>query len=188
MNPLAKILRLTSLALAVAATPALAGSWSFQQGAYSGGGSFSGSFAGTDGNGDGWLSSFDGELSAFHAVFTGDALVATAHFGLGDLYGLTYRLDGGPLGDDSDVPGEGIMVGIGEDIALLSGQGAAGLPGAFMVDLVGQSSTVLPITVTAVPEPASALLLAGGLALLARRRRRVQRCLPKKAKLRSQAI
>lgn len=171
MNPLAKILRLTSLVLAVAATPALAGSWSFLQGAYSGGGSFSGGFAGADGNGDGWLSSFDGEVSAFQAVFTGDALAATAHFGLGDLYGLTYRLDGGPLGDDIGTPGEGIMVGIGEDIALLSGVGAAGLPGAFMVDRTGESSTLLPITVTAVPEPASALLLAGGVAALLGRRR-----------------
>lgn len=172
MNPLAKTLRLTSLALAVAvaATPALAGSWSFQQGAYSGGGSFSGSFAGADGNGDGWLSSFDGEVTTFQATFTGDALVATVHFGPVDLYGLTYRLDGGPLGDDSDAPGEGLLVSVG-DVALLSGVATSGLPGAYVVDLVGQSSTVLPITVTAVPEPSSALLLAGGVAMLLGRRR-----------------
>lgn len=170
MNPLAKILRLTSLALAVAATPAMAGSWSFQQGGYSGGGSFSGQFAGADGNGDGWLSSFDGEVSAFQGVFTGDALVATAHFGLGDLFGLTYRLDGGPLGDDIDAPGEGLLISVG-DVALLSGVGSSGLPGAYMVDLTGQSSTLLPITVTAVPEPTSALLLAGGVAALLCRRR-----------------
>lgn len=188
MNPLAKILRLTGLVLAVATTPAMAGSWSFHQGAYSGGGSFGGHFAGADGNGDGWLSSFDGEVSAFQGDFTGDTLVGNLHFGLGDLYGLTYRLDGGPLGDDADAPGEGLMVGIGEDIALLSGMGAAGLPGAFVVDAIGQSSTLLPITVTAVPEPASALLLLGGLALLLQRWPGSQRCLPKKAKLRSQAI
>ena len=170
MNPLAKILRLTCLALAVAATPAMAGSWLFQQGGYSGGGSFSGNFAGADGNGDGWLSSFDGEVSAFQAAFAGDVLVAPAAFGLADLYGLTYRLDGGLLGDDSDAPGEGLLVSVG-DVALLSGVGSSGLPGAYIVDLGGQSSTELPLTVTAVPEPASALLLAGGVAALLSRRR-----------------
>lgn len=172
MNPLAKILRLTSLALAVAATPAMAGSWLFQQGGYDDGGVLNGSFTGVDANGNGWLSSFEGEITDFQAAFTGSVAVGPANFDQSHLQGLIYWLDGGTLGDDPDQPAEGLSASNGS-FELAAGLGAAGLPGAIVADLdTGAfSSTELPLTVTAVPEPASALLLAAGVAALLSRRR-----------------
>ena len=54
-------------------TPSHAADYSFSQGGFDGGASVSGSFAGDDGDGDGWL--FQYELDKFSLSFSGNTLV-----------------------------------------------------------------------------------------------------------------
>ncbi|NNM00184.1 MAG: autotransporter outer membrane beta-barrel domain-containing protein [Gammaproteobacteria bacterium] len=100
----------TLSALLIAATATLAGAapatFTFSQGGFSEGAAINGSFSGEDLDGNGELS--QGELTAFAVTFSGNSIVPGFSLGLPDLFGLVYRLDGGPLGDDLTGGIEGI--------------------------------------------------------------------------------
>lgn len=158
---------LAAALLALGAGPAMATSYAIELDGWDTGGLLTGSFAGDDLNGDGFISWLDGEVTAFSVSFGGSSNVGAFSFGTANLQGLIYRLDGGPLGDDELPQSEGIFAS-SDNFTLLSGIGAAGVPGAFVVDLGAESfaTTASLITVSAVPEPQSVLLMMGGLTLL----------------------
>jgi hypothetical protein len=86
------------------------GMFDFSEGGFSAGAKVTGSFAGTDLDGNGQLSSFEGEVTAFDMAFSGNAEVFAFTRGLPDLFGLVYDLNGGPLGDGTTGDVEGIGV------------------------------------------------------------------------------
>ena len=177
---------LAALAVAAAAllvgTPSHAASYSFSQTGFDDGASITGSFAGEDGDGDGWL--FLYELSDFSLSFSGNAVVSafTHSFANGSGPGnFAYRI-GSPsfdplpygglwtLGDyaQGDVPGLVRYASFEWE--------AEGLPGGVIdLDTGAFSTTRSPLQVAAVPEPESyALWLLGlaGVGAASRRRRR----------------
>jgi len=158
---------LTASLLALSAAPVVAASYAIELGGWDTGGLLAGEFAGEDLNGDGFISFFDGEVTSFSARFSGSSKVGSFSFGSTDLKGLVYRLDDGRLGNDELPMSEGVDAS-SANFALLSGIGAAGSPGAFVFDLVADTSAVTDslISVSAVPEPQQFLLMVGGLALL----------------------
>ena len=89
------------------------GDYSFIQGGYGDGATFSGTFSGVDSNGDGRLTgdAIFGELTAFTATFSGNRHVAAVSLDQTDgAFQIVYDLDGtGVLGDASAfMPGESI--------------------------------------------------------------------------------
>ena len=153
--------------LALGAGTAAATTYDIELGGWDTGGLLTGSFAGDDLNGDGFISSFDSEVTAFSVSFSGSSDVGSFSFGSAELQGLVYRLDGGPLGDDVLPSSEGIFAE-SANFQLLSGMGGAGELGGFVFDLSAGAiaTTASLVTVSAVPEPRSVLLMMGGLALL----------------------
>ena len=146
----------------IAITPVTATDFTFVQDGFTAGASVTGSFSGTDTNGNGQLSSFDGEITAFAMTFSGNALVPVFSLTFADLFGLVYDLNGGPLGDGLDLDIEGIGA---EDAAA---QYAAG-PGPgplFEVCGIGANCAVVEV----VPEPGIALLGIVAVVGLVRRR------------------
>lgn len=95
----------------------------FSHGGFSEGAVLTGFFAGADLDGNGRLSSLEGELTDFAMQFSGNSFVPAFSIGLEALDGLVYFLNGGPLGDD-DHPtrGEGIRARIG-DLVYVIGPG-----------------------------------------------------------------
>lgn len=89
-------------------TPDGVGRWLFSQAGYDEGAVASGFFEGADIDGDGQLSSFDGEVSGFGMSWTGNSLVPAFMLDFVTLFGLVYDLDGGPLGDGLTMDVEGI--------------------------------------------------------------------------------
>jgi len=91
--------------------------FSFSQSGFSGGAVIGGTFSGMDGDGDGWLSSFAGEITAYTMSFSGNAIVGAFSHGIGEFVhagaagGLVYRLGSPTLGDDTGLPIEGISSG-----------------------------------------------------------------------------
>lgn len=158
---------LTAALLALSAAPAAATVYIIELGGWDTGGLLTGEFAGADLTGDGFIVFFDGEVTSFSASFSGSSKVGSFSFGSTDLQGLVYRLDGGQLGNDEMPKSEGVYAS-STNFTLLSGIGAAGSPGAFVFDLVADTSAATDslISVSAVPEPQSVLLMVGGLALL----------------------
>lgn len=83
--------------------------YDFYQGGYTGGAFLHGHFVGEDLDGNGQLSSFSGEISGFALSFNGQGGLASFVFGLDDLFGLVYDLDGGLLGDGLSRHIEGLL-------------------------------------------------------------------------------
>jgi hypothetical protein len=149
----------------VSVTPAGGGTFDFSVGGWDGGGLVTGSFAGADTDGDGQLSAFDGEVSAFSMSYSGGTIVGAFALSLGDLFGLVYDLDGGPLGDGVALDIEGIGA-TSAPIFFGIGPGPVGVCGT------GADCGIIDAP-AAVPEPSTlALVLVGSGWLAARRRRR----------------
>jgi len=83
------------------------GDFTFVQGGFSDGAQVTGSFSAADLDGNGQISSFEGELTAFEMSFSGNSVVDGFSLGLDDLFGLVYDLDG-DIGDGLDFDVEGI--------------------------------------------------------------------------------
>lgn len=144
------------------------GSFSFTSAGWLGGGTVTGSFAGNDDVlfPDGILSSFEGEVTAFSASYSGGTIVGPLSWAFEDLFGLVYHLNGGPLGDDLGFFDEGIGA-ITDSTLFVIGPGPVGICGieatCGVIELVSETP-VLP-------------LMLAGLALLAAVRRRASESL-----------
>lgn len=168
--------------------------FAFSQTGYSGGATVTGSFSGSDIDGDGWLNSFvAGELTAYSMAFSGNTVVTPFSHGLLDIVtagaagGLVYRLSGPALlGDDVVSPFEGIASGpLGGGspppaslFAYRMGFGPTGMnqPFGFVEDNtppgianpmgnIDHNFTNF-VVVTQIPEPATAMLIGLGLMAL----------------------
>jgi hypothetical protein len=128
------------------------------------GGVVTGSFTGIDGDADGQLSWFDGEVSGFVAVYTGGTLVADQLWTTGSLFGLVYDLDGEPLGDGVTLDVEGIGAANAKAFFAIG-------PGPIGLCDIGEPCGVIE---TVIPEPGTwAMMIAGfGLVGATLRRRR----------------
>jgi hypothetical protein len=173
----------TAAALLVG-TPSHAADYRFSQGGFDGGATINGSFAGEDGDGDGWL--FQYELSNFSLSFSGNTLVNafTHSYANGSGPGnFAYRIgsptfDAQPygglwtLGEDGDNDGPNTVRYASYEWE------AEGVPGLVIdFDRGTQSATdeLLNVTAAPVPEPETWLLMGAGLAamgVVSRRRRR----------------
>jgi hypothetical protein len=142
------------------------GSWLYSVGGWSGGGTVSGSFAGTDFDANGQLSSFSGEITGFTMSYSGGSIVAPFSMTFADLFGLVYDLNGGPLGDGVALAIEGIGA-VGSATQFLIGPGPFGLCGT------GADCGV--IVGPAVPEPATWAMLIAGFGLVGATLRRRSR-------------
>lgn len=137
------------------------GDFTFTQAGFSDGAEVTGSFSGTDLDGNGQLSWFAGEVTAFEMSFSGNGLVDAFSLDFANLFGLVFDLDG-DIGDGLDLDVEGI--GAFSDTHFY----AVG-PGPFaFCDGVGDCGVVQEV-----PEPASLALIGLGLLLVGLGRRRV---------------
>jgi hypothetical protein len=108
------------LLLASAASQAQTQRFAFSHGGFSEGAVLTGFFSGEDLDGDGKLSSLEGEVTDFAMHFSGNSRVAAFSIGFDELDGLVYFLNGGPLGDEDDpTRGEGIRARIGDLIYVI---------------------------------------------------------------------
>lgn len=164
--------------LALVGTNAHAASYTFA-GVSGAGGAITGSFSGVDADANGLIEAFGPggapELSAFSLSFAGDPIVPAFTAGLADLQLFAFRIgSNAQLGDDAF---EGLQVTTAA-ASLSAGMAAVGAQGIDVTDLADGIGTFgeqpLTAALAPVPEPATAALVAGGLALvaLARRRRR----------------
>lgn len=142
------------------------GAFSFTQQGF-GGATVTGSFSGHDANGDGQLSSLDGEIADFALDFTGDGEIAALAFRFDDLIALVYDLDY-RLGDG--------LVGDVEGIAAFAIGGAFYMSGANSYrPCDGETCGVIEDgarLVVPAPAPLALLVPAAGLLALRRRARR----------------
>jgi hypothetical protein len=150
-------------------TSLTATTFSFTEVGFTGGAQVTGTFAGSDLNNDGELSSFGGEVTGFTMNFSGNSLVSAFSLGLPDLFGLVYDLNGGPLGD-------GVLLG-------MEGIGAVSLGGAYIMgpgpltacDQGHACAHVLGAGPgDGIPEPATWALMLGGFGLAGAALRRRQ--------------
>lgn len=92
----------------------------FQQGGFEGGGTLEAQVVAEDGNGDGRISSLDGEVETLTLQLVGNAIFRARPIYLsGAEIDFVYDLDGGPLGDSAD---EGLRAII-DDVGYLTGFG-----------------------------------------------------------------
>ena len=153
--------------------------YNFSQGGFEEGADVTGMFFGEDLNGNGQLSSANGEITDFMMSFSGNSLVQAFSLGFDALFGLVYDLDGGPLGDGISLDIEGI----GADDGLftyLAGPGPGAICGvgdicaAVFSDDGASFSRELVMVSRKVPEPGMLALFALGLAGIGLMRRRRQ--------------
>lgn len=159
--------------------PASATQYFFSQTGFTGGGTISGSFDAIDADLDGQISSFTGEVTSFSLIFTGDSIVPAFQHSFVNLFGLVYDVGSDAIGDGAT----GVMEGLasnwngvaGFDYA--SGMGPILIQGGRIIEIASGavSSSDQLIAVTAVPEPATAMLVVTGLAILATARARSRR-------------
>jgi hypothetical protein len=169
--------------------------WYFYQSGWTKGGVASGSFTGTDANGDGQLSSFDGEVANLSISMTGNRIVPDGYtWDQSNLWGIVYDINGEPfLGDGQTGEIEGFSVH-DSSYNYFSGYGPNDTPGGGLYDSsrnlldltldpimvsttpiteeIYQENLVLYNYPAPVPEPTTLTLAAlGGLGLLLFRRR-----------------
>ena len=161
------------LAMALAAGPASARTYTFTQTGYDGGGSVSGTFDAVDVDGNGQISSFAGEVTGYSMSFSGDSLVGAFSHGFGDFFGLVYDVGSGKIGDGAGGDIEGVasnyLGSIGFGYA--SGLGPTGGLGGSVIDFASGAISSTGELVTVVPAPATwALLVAGLVPLMLRRK------------------
>jgi hypothetical protein len=166
------------LPLALAATPANAAviDFTFSQSGFGGGGQITGFFSGEDLDGDGQLSSFADEITAFGVSFSGNATVSAFSLGFQDLFGLVYDLGDPLLGNGRSGDFEGILAENGS-AGYLVGPGPLLVDGACLNgalcgqvnrgDALAQTSQLVVVAgpTAAIPEPASWALMIGGFGL-----------------------
>jgi len=147
--------------------------FTFLQTGFTGGGTITGSFTASDLKGDGQISSFSGEVTAFSLSFSGDSLVQAFRHEFSNLYGLVYDLGSGSIGDGTYLIGEGIASksSYTAQYTYDSGLGPLGSLGGKVSDSYALSSSESPqlVAVSVVPEPLSFLMLLCGLPLVLRR-------------------
>ncbi len=174
-----------AMAASLSATPAAAATFTFIQSGYADGAKLTGSFAGSDLNGDGKISSFDNEVSAFSVLFGGNSQVAAftldqssltpiGHFVNGLVYDLDGRIDYSADGLQAGNTNNSAFVALGGDVqdaGFCTSHAGCGFINYFGTDESGDK-----IVVTSVPEPAAWLLMTAGLGLVgvAMRRRGAQ--------------
>lgn len=157
----------------------------FDEGAYA-----EGFFIADDLDGDGQIAYFRRsqdfrEISDFRVTFSGNRLTPPTTYGFGDLFGLVYDLDGGPLGDGNTRLREGISTSALNRNTI--GQGYTAGPGPlstyyfgprqqFCVDspfsLCGIFNGSTSNEIVAVPEPSTFLgsIMTIGLGIFAKRK------------------
>jgi hypothetical protein len=179
-------------------------SYTFFQEGYTDGATVTGSFSGSDMDGNGLLVHFPAtngppiehlELTAWSMHFSGNAVAPAFDLTLNDLYGFVYEIDSSGLGDDpafDPTLNQNLIEGIGAFDAsrfYSSGLGPNGIIGGFvggeidfsdvgdLADLAQDASEEL-VEVTPVPEPASISLsiTAGLLGAVVRHGRRSPTC------------
>lgn len=183
-----------ALALAIGACcnhAAHGASYTFQQMGYQDSGVLHGAFTGDDLDGDGVLSSFADEVSAFTLTFNGNGIVPGFSHGDSDLYGLVFRLGDQVLGNDGfagAVDAEGMASNWMADelapdlpsmsgFAFASGVGPLGEVRSEITDWNTGARLISyePITVSTVPEPNGVILASlGMLGLILVRRRKAR--------------
>lgn len=150
----------TEAAIVAAGAP---GTFTFTVSGWTGGGTVTGSFEGTDVDGSGQLSSFAGEITAFSMSYSGGAIVGAIALDFADLFGLVYDLDGGVLGDGLTLDVEGIGATSGVASFVLGPGPLARCDGEAICGTISGPSAL-------VPEPSALLLVLAGIAALLRRR------------------
>ena len=145
----------------------------FHQGGFSGGGVIEGFFVGEDLDGNGEISSFFGEVTDFEATWSGDSLVPDTSFGLSDLFGLVYELDG-DIGDGTAFDVEGILADNGDfdyatgpgPLALCDGLTICGEIFDFATGAVSETTELVIVGPKAppIPLPAAAYLFVPAIA------------------------
>ena len=182
-------LMLTAMALSCG-TAASADTFYLSQSGFSGGGKLTGYFVGNDIDGDGLITAFPGstvELTDYHLDFKGDANIPDFSHGMSDFYGIVYVVGSGQIGGNPPVPGgEGLASNWpnpATGYSYAAGPGPARVAVGAVITAAGSgitTSTIEPLLVSLVPEPAAGTLAMFGLAVLGIRllRQSRQRQLP----------
>jgi len=157
--------------LALASASVSAQVYNFSQGGYAEGATITGSFTASDVDSNGQISSFDGEVTDFNAIFSGNSVVGPQSFTFADLFGLVYDLDG-DIGDGLSLDIEGIGASNGTD-SYIAGPGPLALCDGIATcgqvsDGVSTTGTTELVLVTSgVPEPSTWAMMLIGFGVLA---------------------
>jgi hypothetical protein len=147
--------------------PASAASFNFFQGGYSEGATVTGMFTGEDLDNDGFINSFNGEVTDYMMSFSGNSLVPAFSHGLPDFFGLIYVL-GSDIGNFFEVDGiassdGATFYGASGGTILYPVNPSPQIPGGKVGTFAGALDTTNEfVTVNTVPEPSTVL----GLGLL----------------------
>lgn len=168
-----------------ASSIAQAASYRLHQGDFSDGGEINLTFEGLDQDQDGFISSWDGEISQAFLTYSGSDILPTFTSGLmgqsTPFVGLVLKFKAGEsrFGDDSSL---GVYINVQSDGSQPAGKSfhgyAASDAAGFVAVLSGRENSVSsgprsfsPPTISMVPEPGTLLSMAFGLATLAMLRR-----------------